>query len=96
MPLQGGEETLILDQPYVPFAWWNWALGRNGIYFFNLATKPNPTIGFFEFATHKIIPIWTLTKPPFVGLSISADGSSILFAQNDFFRSDIVLVRNFR
>ena len=96
MPLQGGEETLILDQPYVPFAWWDWALGRNGIYFINFETKPNPTIGFFEFATHKIIPIWTFTKSPFVGLSISADGSSILYAQNDFLRSDIVLVKNFR
>src|SRR5207249_4701906 len=68
MPLQGGEETLILDQPYVPFAWWDWALGRNGIYFINFETKPDPTIGFFELATHKIIPIWTFTKSPFVGL----------------------------
>ena len=80
----------------MPFAWWDWALGRNGIYFINFETKPHPTIGFFEFATHKIIPIWTLTESPFVGLSISADGSSILYAQNDSLRSDIVLVKNFR
>jgi Tol biopolymer transport system component len=95
MPLQGGEETRILDQPYIPFAWWNWALGRNGIYFID-KTKPNATIEFLEFTTRKIVPIWTLATPPFVGLSISADGKSILFAQNESRRSDIVLVKNFR
>jgi len=96
MPLQGGEETRILDQPYRPFAWWDWALGQNGIYFIDFKTKPNITVGFFEFATRKIAPIWTLATPPFVGLSISADGKSILFAQNESRRSDIVLVKNFR
>jgi len=96
MPLQGGEETLVLDQPYREFAWWNWALGRNGIYFINLETKPNATVEFFEFASHKTIPIWSLTNRPFVGLSISADGKSILYAQNEFQHSDIMLVKNFR
>jgi Tol biopolymer transport system component/DNA-binding winged helix-turn-helix (wHTH) protein len=96
MPLQGGQETLILDQPYREFAWWNWALGRNGIYFINLETKPNATVEFFEFASHKIIPIWSLTNRPFVGLSISADGRSILYAQHEFQHSDIMLVKNFR
>jgi len=71
-------------------------VGRNGIYFINLETKPNATVEFFEFASHKTIPIWSLTNRPFVGLSISADGKSILYAQNEFQHSDIMLVKNFR
>jgi Tol biopolymer transport system component len=105
MPLQGGEESHVLDQPYreptIPsgagwLAWWDWALARDGIYFLNFATKPYATVEFFEFATQKIFPIWTLTKFPGFGLSISADGKSILYVQNDINLSNIMLVKNFR
>jgi len=105
MPLQGGEESRVLDQPYreptIPsgagwLAWWDWALARDGIYFLNFATKPYATVEFFEFATQKIYPIWTLTKFPGFGLSISADGKSILYVQNDIELSNIMLVKNFR
>jgi len=105
MPLQGGEETRVLDQPYREFtiasggafiAWWDWALARNGIYFLHFESYSNATIEFFEFATHKITPIWTLTKPPGFGLSMSADGRSILYVQNEIQQSNIMLVKNFR
>ena len=45
-------------------AWWDWALARNGIYFISYSKKtpPNATLEFFEFATHRIIPISTLDK----------------------------------
>jgi hypothetical protein len=103
--LQGGEETLVLDQPYRDFtissggafiAWWDWALVRNGIYFLNFESYYNATVEFFDFSTHKIIPIWTLTKPPGFGLPISADGRSILYVQNEVQKSNIMLVKNFR
>jgi Tol biopolymer transport system component/DNA-binding winged helix-turn-helix (wHTH) protein len=105
MPLQGGEETRVLDQPYREFtiasggafiAWWDWALGQNGIYFLHFESYSNATIEFFEFATHKVTPIWTLTKPPGFGLSMSADGKSILYVQNEIQQSNIMLVKNFR
>jgi Tol biopolymer transport system component/DNA-binding winged helix-turn-helix (wHTH) protein len=105
MPLPGGEESRVLDQPFREFtmlsggafiAWWDWALGRNGIYFLNINSYYQATIEFFDFATHKIIPIWTLTKPPGFGLSISADGRSILYVQNEVQQSSIMLVKNFR
>jgi Tol biopolymer transport system component/DNA-binding winged helix-turn-helix (wHTH) protein len=105
MPLQGGEESRVLDQPYreptIPsgagwLAWWDWALTRDGIYFLNFATKPYATVEFFEFATQKIFPIWTLRKFPGFGLSISADGKSILYVQNEIDQSNIMLVKNFR
>jgi Tol biopolymer transport system component/DNA-binding winged helix-turn-helix (wHTH) protein len=105
MPLQGGEETRVLDQPYRDFmitsggariCWWDWALVQNGIYFLNFETKPWASIEFFEFSTHKIIPIWTLTKPAGFGLSISADGRSLLYSQQELGRSSIMLIKNFR
>jgi hypothetical protein len=96
MPLHGGEEIRVLDQPYRDFAWWDWALARNGIYFLNSETQPNATLVFFEFATRKIIPIWTLTKPPGLGLSVSSDGRSLLYVQNEFRQSSIMLIKNFR
>jgi len=105
MPLEGGEESRVLDQPYreptIPsgagwLAWWDWAVARDGIYFLNFATKPYATLEFFEFATQKTFPIWTLPKPPGFGLSISADEKSILYVQNEIGISNIMLVKNFR
>lgn len=95
MPLHGGQETRLFDQPFVPFSWWDWGLTEKGIYFIDFQSSPK-TVAFFEFATNKIFHIWTLTNRPFVGLSVSADGKSILYAQNEYSKSDIMLVRNFR
>ena len=96
MPLQGGEETRVLDQP-AGDDWYNWALGQNGIYFIRrVNAQPHATVQFFEFATHKIIPIWTLEKPDGPGLAVSADGRSILYVQNEFAQSNIMLVKNFQ
>jgi Tol biopolymer transport system component/DNA-binding winged helix-turn-helix (wHTH) protein len=96
MPLHGGPETRIFDQPFRPFSWWDWGLTEKGIYFINFWTSPHATVAFFEFATNKIFPIWALTDRPFVGLSVSADGKSILYPQNEYSQSDIMLVKNFR
>ena len=59
-------------------------------------TQPHATVQFFEFATHKIIPIWTLENPDGPGFAVSADGRSILYVQNEFTQSNIMLVKNFR
>jgi Tol biopolymer transport system component/DNA-binding winged helix-turn-helix (wHTH) protein len=96
MPLHGGQETRIFDQPFVPFSWWDWGLTDKGIYFIDFQAGPHATLAFFEFATNKIFPIWAFTNRPFVGLSVSVDGKSILYAQNEYSQSDIVLVKNFR
>ena len=38
----------------------------------------------------------TLLKPVDLGLAVSPDGRYLLFAQNDFSGSDLMLVENFR
>jgi len=95
MPLDGGQETRLFDQPFRPFSWWDWGLTEKGIYFIDFQSSPK-AVAFFEFATNKIFHIWTLTNRPFVGLSVSADGKSVLYAQKEYSKSDIMLVRNFR
>ena len=60
MPLSGGEEERVLDQPV---AWFNWALTPGGIYFLNEADAQKPAIEFFDFATREITPIHSLEKP---------------------------------
>jgi Tol biopolymer transport system component/DNA-binding winged helix-turn-helix (wHTH) protein len=96
MPVAGGEEVRVLDQP-AGDNWYNWALTRNGIYFLNREPL-NGEIKFFEFATGRTIPIFGLEKPAsfFGGLALSPDGNSILYGQEDFSDSYIMLVKNFR
>jgi Tol biopolymer transport system component/DNA-binding winged helix-turn-helix (wHTH) protein len=94
MSLSGGEETRVLDQPEY---WPDWVLTRNGIYFIRHdLTLFTSTLEFFEFATHKIVPISILGKWD-LELAVSPDGRSILYVQNEFSESEsnIMLVKNF-
>jgi Tol biopolymer transport system component/DNA-binding winged helix-turn-helix (wHTH) protein len=101
MPMHGGEEIHVLDQP-AGEDWWNWALTQNGIYFLDsirrtVSGEANPrraTVKFFDFGTGKETSIRTADKHCF-GLAASPDGSSILYAQRDY-ESSIMLVKNFR
>jgi hypothetical protein len=51
---------------------------------------------FFEFATQKSFTIWKLEKEPGWGLGITPDGRSLLYIQNEFAKSTLMLVKNFR
>jgi serine/threonine protein kinase/Tol biopolymer transport system component len=94
MPLDGGEEFSVSDQPS---GWFNWALTRSGIYFLNVTVTPN-RIEFLDFATRQITPIFSLEKaaPPFGGLAISPDRKALLYSQIDQDDSYLMLVKNFR
>jgi Tol biopolymer transport system component/DNA-binding winged helix-turn-helix (wHTH) protein len=93
MPLSGGQETRVLDEPDF---WWDWGLVRNGIYFIrHEELQREATLEFFEFATHKTIPISTLDKPS-EGLAVSPDGRTVLYSRVESFQSNIMLVKNFR
>jgi Tol biopolymer transport system component/DNA-binding winged helix-turn-helix (wHTH) protein len=95
IPLAGGAETRVLDQPR---CWCDWQLVPAGIYFLNESFKPNGRIGFFDFATGETTPIFNLEKPLtiFGGLAVSPDGRSLLYTQTELDDSYIMLVKNFR
>jgi hypothetical protein len=93
MPLSGGQETRVLDEPD---DWRDWGLARNGICFIHYQRlQPDAILEFFEFATHRIIPISTLDKP-FEGLAVSPDGRTVLYSRIESLQSNIMLVKNFR
>jgi len=99
MPLNGGEETRILDQPGGYVEWCNWVLVKDGIYFLDWGSESagrKPSIQFFDFTSRQKILIFTLDRSPSYGLAISPDEKSILFSQTKLSESHIMLVKNFR
>jgi hypothetical protein len=95
LPLAGGEETLVLDQPEGGFYGY-WDLVEKGIYYYNADTKD---IEFFDFATKHVSTAVTPVQPPIPGnpgFSVSPDRRWILFAQKDQDIANIMVVDNFR
>ena len=91
MPLNGGEEERVLDQPE---RWADWALSRTGIYFLNHTKIETGRIEFFDFATRKRTLIGDVEKPA-IGLALAPDGRSLLYSRNESEDFSIMLVRNF-
>jgi Tol biopolymer transport system component/serine/threonine protein kinase len=94
MPLNGGEETLVLDKPH-GFDWRGWALASKGIYFLDSSFKPHGRIEYFDFASLHTVPIFVFDKPARGSLTLSTDQKSLLFDQIDSLDFYIMLVKNF-
>jgi Tol biopolymer transport system component/DNA-binding winged helix-turn-helix (wHTH) protein len=94
MPVQGREETEVLD--IGGDDWPNWALTSEGIYFLAFAKFSHPKIQFLDFASGKTHPVFTLDRDAGWGLSVSRDGKSLVYTQDDFAESNLMMVENFR
>jgi Tol biopolymer transport system component/DNA-binding winged helix-turn-helix (wHTH) protein len=94
MPMSGGEESRIVDHPGGD-DWYNWVLVPNGIYFLNRAAHPRETIEFLDFATGKRTPVLSPNDRVDWGVIVSPNGRNMVYGQNDFFQSSLVLVKNF-
>ena len=98
IPVEGGEESLVLNQ-LKPREWGYWAVTDRGIYFINSESKPQATIEFFSFATSQVTSVATIEKEPInwaSNLAVSPDGRWILYTQLDQSDSDIMLMENFQ
>src|SRR5438094_9869170 len=93
--MEGREENRGLG-PAAGYGWVNRAATRDGIYFLDSSSRTNAAVKFFDFATGEKRTIFTSDKPPSMGLAVSADGRSILYAQTQLAESSIMLVKNFR
>ena len=93
MPLQGGEEQRVLDQPS-GFQWFNWALSSHGIYFASPGSLEKRKLEFFDFATHKKTLIG-YAENTVQGLALAPDGKSLLYGRTDSEDYEIMLVKNF-
>jgi Tol biopolymer transport system component len=99
VPIDGGEEILILDQ-LKPEMSTNWAVVDDGIYFirFDVNTKEEGAILFFDFATGLVKEIVKLGRDQIVGagLAVSSDRHSFFYTVWEHPGADIMLVENFR
>jgi dipeptidyl aminopeptidase/acylaminoacyl peptidase len=96
MPVEGGEETRVLDRKI----WWrHWKVMENGICFLD-TEQTGPEIEFFDFGTRRLRRVTSVDREkgfPNAGvISVAPDGQWILFARIDQIDSDIMLVENFR
>ena len=93
VPVDGGEETPVL--PSVTFL--NFAVANEGIYFIPRAdAEGRYAIQFFSLAALRSWPVLPLSGTVSNGLSISPDGRTLLYAQTDEQKSELMLVENFR
>ena len=99
MPLSGGEEVHVLDQP-LGEDWWNWALTRSGIYFLDQPNHLNIRgLKFLDFETGKVTsvasPDGVCINPERLcnGLAASPDGKSIAFGLLEPNESSIMLLK---
>ena len=95
MPLNGGEESRVVGQPEAG-DWANWALAKNGIYFFDSSSRGDQGVKYFDFSTRKIVKISASKHRAGAGMTVSADGKTIFYDQNEQAESTIMLVKNFR
>ena len=95
MPLSGGEEERITDQPEAWY-WAYWDITDSGLYFFDIAALPRPEIKFYDFNTHQISPVlqtdgqvryWT------PGISASRNGRTIYYA-TQYANATIMITEN--
>lgn len=93
MPLNGGEEERVLDQPE-GFNWFNWTLAPTGIYFVSPADAEKSKIEFFDFTTRQRVLIDVVEKPA-IGLALAPDGKSLLYSRTESEDYEIMLARNF-
>lgn len=95
MPLEGGPETEVLSD-IGGGGWPNWALGADCIYFLKFGKFPEAAIAMLDLHTGKTQVLYTLQKNPGWGLSLAGDGKSIVYVQEQYTESNLMLVRNFR
>ena len=94
-PLDGGAETEVLDD-IEGYEWPNWVVTPDGIYFLKYDHSSHGSIEFLEFSSGKTFLTWNLERDPGWGVALSQDGRSLVYIQQDFSESDIMLVKNFR
>ena len=96
MPADGGEEVEVISSLGAGY-WGYWAVVGDGIYYLDVSAKPR--IVFFDVKTRLTTRVFELENRPAAeapGLSVSADGKTILYTQVDASMADIILVENFQ
>jgi eukaryotic-like serine/threonine-protein kinase len=91
VPVEGGEETKVLDGLSYSF---NFAVTGKGIYLLAFRSPLGSQIEFFDFATRRSTPLYTLDRPSWFGFALAPDERSIVFSKIDSQGSDLMSVEN--
>jgi Tol biopolymer transport system component len=92
MPVDGGEETQVLDGVYQR----SFAVAAQGIWFLWPHAPQGVELRFHDFSTGKATVVSTSNRTLMAGLVLSPDGKTLLYNQIDHQTSEIALVENFR
>ena len=98
IPVSGGEERQILDSTIGT----NWTVTSKGIYYLDFAVEPDAPklVKFFSFKTGRANQVGTVepTVSPadYTGISVSPDGSWLLYSYVAHIGSDLMMVDHFR
>jgi Tol biopolymer transport system component/DNA-binding winged helix-turn-helix (wHTH) protein len=98
VPVNGGEETKILDAP-PPSAWAYFIVTEKGIFYGDWPDRKNPGLYFYDFKTRKSSAVLLLDhfgSEGAPGLSISPDGRYALYTTLAPPAVSVMLVDNFR
>jgi Tol biopolymer transport system component len=99
MPVQGGEEALVLED--LAHGWGCWAVTDKGVYFTDLGgdSQGGWPVKLLEVETGRVAEVLRLEKEPQRGttcLTVSLDDRWLVYTQDDEGQDDIILVENFR
>lgn len=96
-PLIGGQEVTVLPGVLTGF----WDLGDHGVYFFDMAS-PSASglpLKFYSPEKHRIVEVANAAKggsSGTPGLSVTRDGTSVVYVRADQSDSELTLLENFR
>ena len=92
--VDGTQEAKVLDSVS---GYGEWAVARDGIYFFRTPDKMGHSdLCFYEFSTGQTRKILTNQRPVESLVAVSPDGRTILYPQSDESGSNLMLVEHFR
>ena len=95
LPSGGGEESRVFSGS-IAAKGTAYAVTDSGVYLIRSDTNDGAlALGFFDLKTQRFRAIARLLKPLELGLGVSPDQRTILFAQQDQLESDLMLVSNF-
>jgi Tol biopolymer transport system component/DNA-binding winged helix-turn-helix (wHTH) protein len=93
----GGDQRRIVGMPTLALAD-EWVPATDGIYFIQ-ANAAQARLSYFEFRSgriHNLVTLHGLVNDWGSGPSLTSDGHTLVYAENDLVSGDIMLVQNFR
>ncbi len=97
MPRDGGVEEKVLQGKHRIYQWFQWALGKDGIYFSEYNASLETELFHFDFVSHnkrKVTNLSRLNFDYFQSMSLSPEEDSLIYTHTEQKAADVVLIQN--